>query len=249
MPSTPSPKLRKIGFIPDCHWPYADKRAWGVMVRAMRTLKPDTLVTLGDFGDFYCTSRHTKDPNRSRDLKTEVDACNDALDELDTLGVKDKRFILGNHEDNLERYLSERAPELYNLVRVEELFLLKGRGWKVIPYKDFDRIGRLVLTHDVGYAGRDAHLRSGSDVGANILIGHTHRLATGYSSDLLGKHRVAAMSGWLGDRHAAEYMYKAKTKDWALGFSVGYQETNGTVHVFPVPIVDYRCVLEGRIII
>lgn len=245
-------KLHKIFFVPDCHWPYADKRAWATMTRALRAFKPDTLVVLGDFGDFYCTSRHPKNPNRVRDLKVEVASCNTALDELDAIahkvGCRDKRFLEGNHEENLERYLTAQAPELFNLVRIEDLFLLKGRGWKFTHYKDFDRIGKLIMTHDVGYAGKDAHLRSGQDTGANIIIGHTHRLHVGYSSDLLGNARVACMSGWLGDKRAAEYMYRAKTKDWALGFSIGYKEPGGIVHLSPVPVVNYRCVIEGKVI-
>src|SRR5258707_14994776 len=101
MPSRSNKGLHRIGLIPDCHWPYVNHKAWRVCLNAMRVFKPDTLIVLGDFGDFYCTSRHPKDPNRTRDLKVEVDSCNKALDEVDALakqiGCNDKRFCLGNH--------------------------------------------------------------------------------------------------------------------------------------------------------
>lgn len=245
-------KLRRIFFLPDCHHPYVDRKAWRVALKALRAFRPDTLVVLGDFGDFYCTSRHPKNPTRTRDLKVEVDACNLALDELDAaceaVGCDDKRFCLGNHEDNLERYLTAQAPELFSLVSVKDLFLLRGRGYRVTKYKDFDRIGKLVYSHEFGYAGRDAHLRSGADTGANVVLGHSHRAAIAYTSDMLGNHRVAAMAGWLGDPKAAEYMYRSKTKDWSHGFAIGYAEPGGLVHVRPVPIIKYRCVIDGRLI-
>lgn len=244
--------LRRVLFIPDSHWPYVDRRAFGIIIKAIKAFKPHAVVILGDFGDFYCASRHTKNPNRTRDLKVEADACNEGLDLVDAaceeVGCEDKRFIKGNHEDMLERYLAEKAPELFNLVSVDALFMLKARGYKVTPYKDFDHTGKLVMTHEVGYAGKDAHIRSAADTGSNTIIGHTHRLAVYYANNILGKHQVAIMSGWLGDKKAAEYMYRSKTKDWALGFSIGYQEPNGTVHMTPVPIIDYRCIIEGKLI-
>jgi hypothetical protein len=248
-----SSALRKVAFIPDCHWPYVDKKAWGVCLRAIRRFQPDETIVLGDFGDFYCTSRHTKDPNRTRDLKVEVDGANGGLDELDAtlkaVGCESKKFCKGNHEYNLERYLAERAPELFNLVSVDALFMLKARGYKVVEYKDFAHAGKLLYTHDVGFAGRDGHIRSAADTGTNTVIGHTHRLAVQYGSNIRGRHHVAAMLGWLGDKRMAEYLYKSKkTTGWHLGFGVGYQEPNGTVHVSPIPIIDYRCVIEGALI-
>ncbi len=222
------------------------------MLKAARIFKPQSLIVLGDFGDFYATSRHTKNPNRTRDLGVELRANNLALDELDALcalvGCKDKRFIKGNHEFNVERYLAERAPELYNVVTVDKKLRLAARGWKVTQYGDYTRIGKLYCTHDSDSAGAMAHARSAADFGSNVIIGHTHRIGYAHSSNILGKQHVAVMVGWLGDKKAAEYMKKVKTRHWCLGFGVGYMEPNGTVHVRPVPIVNYRCELEGRLI-
>ncbi len=241
--------LWRILFVPDAHHPYVDVRAWRLMLKCARIFKPQSLIVLGDFGDYYCTSRHTKDPNRTRDLSVELRANNLALDELDALcasvGCKDKRFIKGNHEFNVSRYLAERAPELYNVVSVEKKLRLAARGWAVTQYKEFTRIGKLYCTHDSGSAGALAHIKTANDFMSNAIIGHTHRIATHYSTNILGKAHVASMVGWLGDKKAAEYMYKVKTRDWCLGFGIGYMEPNGTVHIQPVPIIDYRCVLGG----
>lgn len=43
-------------------------------------------------------------------------------------------------------------------------------------------------------------------------------------------------------------MYKVKAnRDWALGFGMGYLRENGFVYLQPVPIVEYSCVVEGRL--
>src|SRR5262249_28219833 len=150
--------------------------------------------------------------------------------------TREKWFCLGNHEDNLQRYLVDRAPELFNVVSVPKLFRLEQRGFRVVPYRGFGRIGKLCFTHEVGYCGERAHTQSADAVGANLVIGHTHRLATYYRSTVLGKPHVAVSAGWLGDAAAAEYMHRARVKDWHLGFAVAHLLPDGVAHVAPVPI-------------
>jgi hypothetical protein len=217
------------------------------MLKVARKIKPHTIVTLGDYGDFYCTSRHPKDPNRQRDLQYEIDSCEEGLDELDSLGAEEKVFISGNHEDNLARYLVEKAPELFNVVKVEKLLKLKERGWKYIPYKDHVRVGKIYFTHDTGPCGQNAHLQSAAKFGSNLVIGHTHRCAVAYKTTVTGREYVAAMVGWLGDKKKAEYMHKVNTTDWMLGFGIGFQKSNGVVHVRPCPIIDYEVEVNGAI--
>lgn len=239
-------KLETTLIIGDCHRPYHDERAWQLVLKIGRWLKPKRIVQVGDFGDFYCTSRHPKDPNRPRNLEYEVDSCKKGLDDLDALGAEEKIITLGNHEANLSKYLMEKAPELFNLVKVEELFKLKKRGWRCIQWKDHVRVGKMTFTHETGYSGMNAHIQSARDVGGNVVIGHCHRLSVNYSSTILGKEHVAVSIGWLGNKKLAEYMYKAKTRDWCLGFGVGMSEPNGTMHIQPVPIVDYKAVVGLR---
>ncbi len=202
---------------------------------------------MGDFGDFYASNRHPKDPNRSRDLSTEIDACNIARSQLDKLGAKEKIFIAGNHEDNLSRFLIEKAPELFNMVKVEKLLKLKENGWKYVPYKQYTRIGKIYFTHDTGAAGAVAHTRAAARFGSSVVIGHTHRCSINYSTTMAGKGHVAAMFGWGGDVDAATYMYKVNTTDWALGFGTGLMEANGTMHLSAHPVIDYKVVVDGTL--
>lgn len=241
-------KLEKWLLIPDTHRPYHDKKAVALVNKVAKAIGIDGVVIGGDYGDFYPVSSHDKDPNRKMGLEYEIDDINEGLDELDALGAKKKIFIAGNHEDRLERYLKTKAPELFNMVRVEQLFKLKERGWKYIPYKSHTKIGKLFITHDTGKAGAYAHYSALNDFQGNIVINHTHRLGYTVVGNARGKPHVGAMLGWLGDINEVDYMHKIKAKrDWALGFGIAYIDpTTGFVHVSPIPIVNYTCVVEGK---
>jgi UDP-2,3-diacylglucosamine pyrophosphatase LpxH len=242
--------LRKVLWIPDCHIPYEDKRAFELMLQAMRWWKPDDINILGDFEDFYPVSAHSKDPERIRFLKNEVDAINKRLDQLDALGAENKVFVEGNHADRLRRYLADKAPELFGLVSVRELFKLDSRGWQFTPYKQSSKQGKVYQTHECGNAGPHAHVKAMEAFQGNVVIGHTHRMAISYSGSARGKSHTAAMFGWLGDVEKVDYLHRIQAlRAWQLGFGVGRQEANGTVHIQPVPIVDYKLVIDGRLFV
>ena len=174
--ATPAPaipgKLKRVLIVPDTHVPYEDGRAWNLMLQCARDWKPDTIVILGDFGDFYSVSSHDKRPDRVRLLDDEVASINVRLTELDGLNASEKYFIAGNHEDRLERYLTQKAPELFNLVKVRDLFKLDSRGWKYTPYKSSLKLGKVNFTHDCGNAGAQAHMKALATFQHNVVIGH-----------------------------------------------------------------------------
>lgn len=242
-------KLEKLLFVPDTHVPYHDVKAWSLLLKVGKVLRPDRIVILGDFADFYAVSDHDKDPNRARGLESEIKSCRERLDELDALGASKKYYVSGNHEDRLERYLMRRAPELFNMVKIPEILGLRERGWSYVPYKSDVRIGKVYITHDTGVAGANAHQRALTDYQTNVIIGHTHRLGYAVVGNAKGEPHVGAMLGWLGDFDKVDYMHSIKARrDWAHGFGLGYMRPDGVVHIHPVPIVRNSVVVEGKLI-
>jgi predicted phosphodiesterase len=241
-------KLEPMLIVPDIHIPYHDKKAVGLMMRVAKDLKPKHLILLGDAIDNYSVSSHSKDPNRVRMLDEEVSALNAELDKFDALNAKHKVFISGNHENRLERYLQDKAPELYNLVKIPELFKLKQRGWEYIPYKDHKELGKIHITHDVGHAGRGSVFQNLDTYQHSVITGHTHKLCYVVEGNAVGEQKLSAQFGWLGDVTQVDYMHKAKAlKNWALGFGVGYYDpSSGYSYLTPVPIVKYTCVVNGK---
>lgn len=243
-------KLEKILFIPDSHFPYQDKDAFALMLKAGKMFKPDHVIIQGDFADFYAVSSHSKDPNRALKLKEEVESVKNALNSVIDLGAKNNVFIAGNHEDRLERYLKDKAPELFNFISIPKILELKEKGFKYVPYKQHYKIGKLNVTHDVGTAGRYAHYKALDTFQHNVVIGHTHHLSYAVEGNAQGERHITAMFGWLGDIEAIDYMHRVKaTKTWSLGFGIGYLEPkSGVVYVVPIPIINNTCVIEGKLI-
>mgnify|MGYP003866645831 CR=1 FL=1 len=236
--------LERILFVPDCHRPYHDERAWQLVLAAARSFRPDHIVVLGDFGDFYSVSSHDKNPNRRNNLEYEITSIIDGLAELAAIGGE-LHFVSGNHEDRLERYLMQKSPELYNLVRIRELLRLDDTGWKYTPYRCHFKLGHLYVTHECGNAGPMASSKARDTFQGNVVIGHTHRMAMNYQGNARGEAHVGAMFGWLGDVEQIDYAHSVQSAQWQLGFGIGHKEPNGTVHLQAIPIVDYKCVLGG----
>lgn len=245
----PNGKLVPMLIVPDTHRPYHDKRAWKLLLQVGKALKPEITVVLGDFADFFSVSTHSKDPRRALKMKSEIKDVIKGLQELSALGSKHKYFIAGNHEDRLQRYLQDQAPELHDLLSIPKLLKLKSRGWTYVPYKTDMQIGKVHFTHDVGHAGRSSVFQCLDTYQSSNVTGHTHRMAYVVEGNAIGEHKISAQFGWLGDVAQADYMHMAKAKkNWALGFGIGYLDTkSGIVYLVPVPIVKYTCMVNGTL--
>lgn len=217
---------------------------------ALADFKADVFVSLGDFMDCFSVSHWSKDPSRALTLQDEIDHAHALLDEIEARTPGARRiYISGNHEDRLQRYLQDKAPELFSLIDVPRLLKLAERGWEYVPYKQSIKIGKLHLTHDVGSAGRYNVYRALDTFQSPIATGHTHRLGYVVEGDATGDSQVSAQFGWLGDVEQVDYMHRVKARrDWALGFGYGYvDKRTGYTYLVPVPIVNGTAVVEGRV--
>lgn len=242
--------MRKILIVPDCHWPYVDKRAFKLMIKAAReVVEPDIIVVLGDFVDCEAVSVHGKNLERRLNIRHEIESAEEGLDMLDGLGAKEKYFVMGNHEARLPKYIADKCPELFGIIPpVEDLLGLGDRGWKVTQYKDYAKIGKVYYTHDDDNAGAQAHDKARQTYEGCVVIGHTHRASISYTGNMVGEAKVGMMCGWLGDSGKVDYMHRAKLRYWQLGFGTGLLEKDGTTFLQVHPIVNYRVAVDGQII-
>lgn len=238
-------KDNKILIIPDLHCPYNDKRAFNLMLKASADFNPNTVVILGDWIDNYSISKYTKNPQRDRFLRWEVAEANKALDKVDTYFPQSiKIFLAGNHEERLERYISDKAPELFGLVDTKKLLKLQERKYTYYPYGGYHKIGKLYFTHgdivreNVTQAMLDKYEKS-------IVFGHTHRMEQTIKVNVLGEGHLGITSGWLGSMKKIDYI---KTfSNWQLGFSTAVVMPNGNFFTQLHPIVANKCWINGRV--
>lgn len=247
-----SRRIEKWLFVPDTHAPYHDEQAWKLMLKIAGKFAPDGVVHLGDIGDFYAVSAHSKDPARRMQFHEECEVTRGCRDDLDQLGAKRKKFIKGNHEFRLERYIADKSPELHNFVTVDKALELSQNGWEITEYRDYTNVGKLSLTHDTGQGGKYTAARAAETFQASVAIGHHHAMQYFVTGDAKGERKLGVSFGWLGDADAADYMHRIKARQlWSLGFGLGYHDTrNDLVYVTPVPILrdgdNYESIVEGK---
>jgi UDP-2,3-diacylglucosamine pyrophosphatase LpxH len=240
--------LEPLLLVSDAHIPYHSKVWWDLLLQVGRSLRPQHIVVIGDFADFYSVSDHDKAPERANRMDeelAEVDAC---LDQLDALGARDKLYIEGNHEDRLRRHLMKN-PALARVVSTEKLLRLKERGWEFVPYKRHAQRGAVHFTHDVGASGRNAVFRALDVYGHSVVSGHTHRFAYIVEGTATGECKLSATFGWGGDVEQVDYMNLAKARrDWALGFAAGYFDSrSGYCYLTPLPVVHGTVCFNGTL--
>lgn len=241
----PSPSTTRVLFVPDAHFPHEDKRAWALMLKAARGWRPHQVIVLGDLADFFTVSFHPKSPDRKANLEREIESLSEALTDLESLGAEKRVFLSGNHENRLDRYLIQHAPALYSMMRLPEILKLDERGWRWVPYMQSVKVGSAHVSHDFGDAGGNAHTKARQLVNSSAIIGHTHRMATTFQTQADGRVTVGAMFGHLLDTSSVDYLHRARTNLWQLGFGVGHIDPTGHLHLQAIPIVEYRCVLDG----
>ena len=241
--------LQSILIVPDTHVPFHDKRAWELMMKVGKDLKPSVVVVVGDFLDCYSVSSHSKDPSRVLRMPEEIAEGKAKLRDLVGLKPSRKIYIAGNHEDRLRRYLQDKAPELFGVVDIPGLLELPKDKWEYIPYQSAVKIGKVHFTHDVGNSGRYSTQKALDIFQGSVVVGHSHRLSYVVEGNAKGEMKVGAQFGWLGDSSKIDYLHQVKVKtNWALGFGIGYvEDKTGTVYLTPVPIVQYKCVVAGKL--
>lgn len=239
--------LKRLLILPDAHTPYHDKRALEKLIigQVLPAFDWDTIVILGDWWDNYSISNHLKTPTREQSWKRESECGKQLLRQITKFPARRRILCKGNHERWLERLLAEKVPALYEEVVGKTSH---PREWEVIEYMNSTKVGKLHITHDLGHSGINSAQQSLSACGDNICIGHNHNLTYVVRGNARGDIHVGASFGWLGDYTKIDYRHRMKARrDWVLGFGVGYLREGGIVHLQPVPIIKYSCVVEGRL--
>lgn len=232
--------------IPDLHAPYQDPTSWGVTLKAVKKLKPERVIIIGDFADCYSVSSFSKHPLRRSDLRSEIDSAREELYKLIRAADCEIDYLEGNHEFRLERYLCEKAPELYGLVSIKELMLAGTRGVNWVPYRDYLQIGKVLYTHDVGHAGVYAGKHTLTACAHNVVFGHTHRGGIVTDGTHTGERRFSLNVGWLGDPSEINYVHRVKMKDWIHGFGlIDTDPLTGLVWPSFVPILEGKARVGG----
>ena len=185
----------KILFPTDEHYPFQDERARSVALQIARDFDPDLRIAGSDGIDFYTLSSFDRDPERitGSHLQQEINLWRAGQREwIDAAPNAEAKFIIGNHEDRLRRYLWKH-PELTGLdaLKLANLLGLQDLGIEMADKSGLEVLaGDLVIKHgsfvrkNSGYAAYAELEREKFSI--SVLTGHTHRGGTTYTTSRKG---------------------------------------------------------------
>jgi len=231
-------KGKRIGIINDLHIPYHDLQAIQIALTELKRLGIDTLLLNGDIIDCYQLSRWEKDPNK-RSFQHEIKMLNDFLDDIKKYfnGVE-IIYKLANHEERYEKFLLQKAPELFDLEILSWKSLIGDRV-PIVKNKRPIKAGKLNILHGHEFgesifspvnAARGLYLKSKTSTAA----GHSHVTSEHIERDLNDSITGCWSIGCLSDLHPD---YRPVNK-WNHGFAFVMVDNDGDFEMHNYKIIN-----------
>jgi len=178
----------------DIHCPYHDETAIEAAVRWGKEHKVNTVLFGGDQCDFYQISEFLRDPNKV-DIYAELEMFYDLVIWIKHILPKaDIYFLLGNHDDRIQRYLFTKAPQFRNdpELDIDHFAKLSELGVRYIKRKSIIEVGNFYLGHGDDFGKMISSPVSpartfGMKAKANYIGGHCHRTSEWTGRGLAGE--------------------------------------------------------------
>ena len=227
-----------VAYISDIHFPSEDPVSYKKALSILKTIKPSRVVLGGDIVDLDDISRYPKRKIIQEKTLTDLKYAGEKLTEMrDILPNARFDFLLGNHEDRLDKFIMEKAPELSGFFDLRILLKCDKLDIKVHPHNTVMRIGKLNYSHGDNWPGGWGMANPARSIydkcKDNIIFGHFHRISNHSSRTLRGRQQGAWGNGCL-QRLDVEFN---KYNNWQHGISmVYYAKTGGYFHVEQIRI-------------
>lgn len=220
--------------------------AYDLTMKFAKAWKPDTIVHLGDIGDWDFISSFSRDlvgKLEGKSFKREFATIARQLDVWQSL-APEVVLLAGNHDERVYAAL-DRAPGLKGYVEYDNALDLKEREVPFLrateqPYK----LGKLHLVH--GWYTTANHAKRHLDAySGNIAYGHLHVFQTA-SKVLAASHQEiqAWAIGCLCDKNP-DYLDGAPS-GWQHGAAAVYVQDNGNFNLYPINIIKDAFIFEGK---
>jgi UDP-2,3-diacylglucosamine pyrophosphatase LpxH len=220
--------------IPDVQHPYEDKLMLSKIIRVVKELQPDKILSIGDAIDFPTMSRWSKGTaaEYAPELQDHIDSfVNDVLTPLREAAPKAAiTWLEGNHDLRLRDFVKQYAAPLATLraLSMEELFQLRPLGVSYVkgPIRIATNTYAVHGHESGGYAatpqawGTKFGQRYGTD--KNVIFGHTHQpfiTTRAYGFDGKVTPRFYMNVGSIMDPAHAKYV-KDGSVSWVMSFAI-----------------------------
>ena len=222
-------KCDNILYIGDLHIPYHSIEPIRLALKYGQQNGVNTIYINGDLIDCYSISRFSKDPSMMG-LKEEIELTAQFLRNLRALFPQASIYYkIGNHDERLDKYAKEKAPDLLKAGAIRSLPELLGcadLGIEIIESKQLAKAGKLFVIHGHEYGGSGSvNVARNLNVKAqdNVLTHHFHRDQEFISKPLNDKPIGAWSIGCLCGLNP-DYM---PFNNWLWGFAHQVIDDNG----------------------
>lgn len=168
--------VNKVFCFSDPHAPEYDEAATNCAIKLGRFYRPDTILCLGDVGEYASVSSFSKGKPKLLEgmrIKDDIESATNYLNLMATINPKAKKVVLmGNHEARVDRFVQEN-PQTDGLMSVASEY--EKCGWKTVQENiPYEISHKLIAVHGVSWGkyAAAAHLQMYSK---SILFGHIHK--------------------------------------------------------------------------
>ena len=192
----------KVLCIPDLHIPFENKQALDFVLEMVKKHRPQQIIQMGDFADFYGFNMYGRDP--------EAITINDEIAELnEKVRLWEKYFpkmrvLTGNHENRLYRKLNMSDLSSSIVKSLEDIV-----GLENIKYENVIEIDNVIFTHGTGSGGMYHAKNLAEKIGKSVVAGHTHSNLLAHYMNYNGNLRVGVNTGALIDDDSRVFAYGA----------------------------------------
>lgn len=198
----------------DIHIPFQDDRAVACFVKYCKEKQPEAIVLNGDVLDMFMLSKFTK--GEGRNPLEEITMCRGLLEMIrKACPISEIYYVIGNHENRLEKYVLSKAPELASLI--EDVFsIIKTEDFRIRGCASLTINDNFVCKHG-SYIGNKSGLSAIKEMENSYMsgaTGHVHRGIV-YRARKAGRKFVWIETGCLCDLNP-EYCV---LPNWCQGFA------------------------------
>jgi len=247
--------LKRAVVIPDQHFPIHDAKAVNVVLKAIKQIKPDIFINLGDVGEWDTVSAWKYKGKKLPPLEyqipmideqiEEVNVCIDAFDKvLDKIGCDERYICAGNHDEWLDNFV-EKYPYMTEYT-FRKACKWDRRGYTYLRYNEPLKIGKVNFIHGA-YATMYHAKKHLEAYGSNIVYGHVHDVQR-HTLTKLDSGTIGAWSmGCLKDMRACQNKWlRGRLHNWQHAFGIVDFFPNGNFKVEVVEIVNGKTSLWGK---
>jgi hypothetical protein len=243
-------EIQKTILLPDIHYPHYDLKVMDAVGEFMVDYDPDEIVYMGDQLSLDCISGWNRNKPLLKEGQRLIRDFNNfnkdvlELHERITRSETRRTFFIGNHEQRLQWYI-EVHPELEEMIELDRNLKLQDRGYKIIPFNEIYKIGKLSVIH--GYYWNKFHAAKTLEAfEGNVVYSHVHNpqmYAKVSPVDRKGYHTATALPCLCNIK--PDYKKNAPNF-WINGFGVvEHLPATGYFNIYMIIIIDGSFMWNG----